>query len=559
MEGFVTALNETCSVWWRYAVHLTIQASLAALIALPLTRWLGRRWSSSFRYWLLVVALAAFLLPPVMAIPNPFLSVWKGLLLTGAALAAWYVWTRCSGVARYMLTLFAVTFLIIPLMPPFPEALLRKTVPDNVQTSADTSGVHPDDHRSAPAISGSGIVNTEPKTPDRITESPARSAFAMVHWKVWVVAVQAVGMGVIAALFIHQLIILARIRRRAVVVNSGDLYRRFLRLSFRLGLREPPALLTSPDRISPMALGILKPAVVLPASFTENLASDKLDIMIMHELAHHKRRDLLVNAVQIALMTVWWFNPFIRLLDCEIRRLRENSCDELVLASGRLDGRRYCEALLESAFRLANYIPSGATVQFTGRGASLKRRMEDVIGTSALRRPLNSRLSSVFLVFLVALLISCRQNEGQGMEGNYAEFGSAFPETLTARTVIVDLKVYPERDGESGPIRSERLHFEIGDYPCGVLSVPGASEYEIIYRMEYRIVSIHGEESHGGDSAVWIYQLARSGDMEYVVVRDGKSIYTFNVGGETEALDRALAFLRTRVMSRISAMRQGRA
>jgi hypothetical protein len=258
-------------------------------------------------------------------------------------------------------------------------------------------------------------------------------------------------------------------------------------------------------------------------------------------------------------MTVWWFNPFIRLLDCEIRRLRENSCDELVLASGRLDGRRYCEALLESAFQLANYIPSGATVQFTGRAASFKRRMEHVMGTNVPRLPLNSRVSSAFLVFLVALLISCQQNEGHGMEGAYAEFGSEFPETLPARTVIVDLKVYPERDDESGPLRSERLYFEIGDYPYGAVSVPRAAEYETIYRMEYRIVSIHGGESHGGDSAVWIYQLARSGDMEYLVVRDGKSICTFNVGSETEALDRALAFLRSRLMSRISAMGQGRA
>lgn len=73
-----------------------------------------------------------------------------------------------------------------------------------------------------------------------------------------------------------------------------------------------------------------------------------LNIMA-HELVHHRRGDLVVNAVQIAIAIVWWFHPVVWILNKSIRRVREDCCDDSLLEAGVTHASDYCQTLLDVA------------------------------------------------------------------------------------------------------------------------------------------------------------------------------------------------------------------
>lgn len=101
------------------------------------------------------------------------------------------------------------------------------------------------------------------------------------------------------------------------------------------------------EKISvPMVKGFLKPTIILPISAITGLTRVQLESIIIHELAHIKRNDYLINLFQIATNKILFFNPFIKLINKEITLYRENSCDDIVMLHG-YDKTQYSKALLQ--------------------------------------------------------------------------------------------------------------------------------------------------------------------------------------------------------------------
>ena len=74
MNGLIDSLNRAAEAWWLYVAHLTWQGALVGAAVLGLV-WLGRRWPSPLRYWLLVLAMVKFVMPSLPA-PTP-LTEWS--------------------------------------------------------------------------------------------------------------------------------------------------------------------------------------------------------------------------------------------------------------------------------------------------------------------------------------------------------------------------------------------------------------------------------------------------------------------------------------------------
>lgn len=83
----------------------------------------------------------------------------------------------------------------------------------------------------------------------------------------------------------------------------------------------------------PMMMGAIKPVILLPIAAINNLSTDEVEAIIIHELAHIKRHDYLLNVIQTLIETILFFNPFIWLLSAIVRREREHCCDDIVVAS----------------------------------------------------------------------------------------------------------------------------------------------------------------------------------------------------------------------------------
>ncbi len=83
---------------------------------------------------------------------------------------------------------------------------------------------------------------------------------------------------------------------------------------------------------APAVCGLWRPTLLLPSGFAQDLDDDSITWSLHHELAHIRRQDLVVDSLQRALRTLWWFHPTLWLLDRVVNELRECACDEAALA-----------------------------------------------------------------------------------------------------------------------------------------------------------------------------------------------------------------------------------
>ncbi|HEU5053147.1 MAG TPA: M56 family metallopeptidase, partial [Hanamia sp.] len=95
---------------------------------------------------------------------------------------------------------------------------------------------------------------------------------------------------------------------------------------------------------TPMMIGFIKPVILLPLAAMNHLSPQQFESILMHELAHIRRNDYLLNIIQTVLDTLLFFNPFTWWITKYIREEREKSCDEMVLQLS--DPFHYARALL---------------------------------------------------------------------------------------------------------------------------------------------------------------------------------------------------------------------
>ncbi len=112
---------------------------------------------------------------------------------------------------------------------------------------------------------------------------------------------------------------------------ARQLQARFSNLCHQLGLSQNVELLQSPFLKTPCVVGWIKPAVLLPVTVFTNLSAGDLEMILAHELAHIRRHDVLLNYLQTAIETLFFFNPAVWWLSRQIRIERENICDDLAV------------------------------------------------------------------------------------------------------------------------------------------------------------------------------------------------------------------------------------
>ncbi|WP_181358431.1 M56 family metallopeptidase [Taibaiella chishuiensis] len=120
-------------------------------------------------------------------------------------------------------------------------------------------------------------------------------------------------------------------RRQATTVQDNYWTNRLETLKTRLGIKETVRLKESALLQSPSVAGILKPIILLPLGMLSQLPPEQVEAILLHELAHIRRKDYLVNLGQTLLEALFFFNPFLRWLSAQLRTERENCCDELAL------------------------------------------------------------------------------------------------------------------------------------------------------------------------------------------------------------------------------------
>src|SRR5690606_5042115 len=99
-------------------------------------------------------------------------------------------------------------------------------------------------------------------------------------------------------------------------------------IAAKMGLTRLPRLLETDHADVPMAVGWLRPAVLVPLSAITALPPAQIDALLAHELAHVHRHDFLVNLVQEVVCAVLFFHPAVHFIARRVREAREHVADD---------------------------------------------------------------------------------------------------------------------------------------------------------------------------------------------------------------------------------------
>lgn len=191
------------------------------------------------------------------------------------------------------------------------------------------------------------------------------------------------------------LLYIQRIRNYKVHEVSEEFKHKIEVFAGQIGIRQAVRLAQSELVKVPVAVGWLKPVILLPMGILLQLSPEQLESILWHELAHIRRRDYLVNILQGLVETVFFFNPGLLWLSSLIRAEREACCDDIVLS--RMNRKaNYLEALLAFGNEDNNRMPLAMSI---GSGSQLRDRLKRMINKE------NKRLNMAEKVVLVAGLI----------------------------------------------------------------------------------------------------------------------------------------------------------
>lgn len=126
------------------------------------------------------------------------------------------------------------------------------------------------------------------------------------------------------------------------------------------------------ERISvPITIGFFKPVVLFPFAYANMMELEQVESILLHELAHIKRKDYLLNLIKVTIETILFFNPFVWALSKIMEREREHACDDMVLEHVEKP-ITYAHALVElETLRQGNSHP--LSMAATGRNSLFKR------------------------------------------------------------------------------------------------------------------------------------------------------------------------------------------
>jgi beta-lactamase regulating signal transducer with metallopeptidase domain len=198
-----------------------------------------------------------------------------------------------------------------------------------------------------------------------------------------------------------------RLRRSALVEAPEAACATFARLCQRLGITSPVTLRISEHVHGPLAMGIVRSLIILPASAVMALSPQQLEAVLAHELEHVRRADYFWNLIQTAVETLFFFHPAVWWLGSKLRQQRELCCDDAAVQACA-DPLIYATALLRLEERRSQQLGLAMALDGHRSSSGLRARISRVLGEA--NREKRQRdlpplpLAAICAVFLLVLL-----------------------------------------------------------------------------------------------------------------------------------------------------------
>ena len=316
-------------------------------------------------------------------------SLWQGLILALMAGAVMLLTRRTKAAHRYAL-LFGVFLVFISM------TVLTFFIEWNGGFKVSQPGVGNEVYNSLPAFlpfrdgieGGASFLN-------------AHASWLILAWfmvflfKIWSVITAISGV--------------SRLRRYSEPEGYGHWSNKIQELAHTLSISKPVLLLQSSLIKVPVTVGHFKPLILVPVGMLGNMPPAQVEAVLLHELAHIRRHDYLVNLVQRFVESIFYFNPALLWISSLLRAERESCCDELAIehSGSKL---QYVEALIhckESSMRAPHY-----ALGFWGPQKRLHHRLNRIVlNRNKGLSPFELAFLSFSFILLIALFAAIREKK----------------------------------------------------------------------------------------------------------------------------------------------------
>lgn len=311
-------------------------------------------------------------------------SLWMGLILTVAAGVIMLCTKKQSPALRY--NLLTGTFLLFTVAMITVFALQLNSIGSISQQPVDTV-VNNKVIIAATQLSETIIIN--PGFTESIVEFFNRYANIIVM--VWLIIIAFRCVRLVSGLrAIHQI-------KRNQLSSPGDYWNvKLAFLSERLNIKKPVQFFQSGIAKIPMVVGHFKPMILFPIGVLSSLPPNEIEAILIHELAHIRRKDYLVNMIQSFVEILFFFNPAVLWVSSLIKIERENCCDDIAIAQTS-SKRNYINALV--SFQEYNLGNTKYATALAGKKDHLLQRVKRMLHNN------NKTLSGMEKTFLMLCLI----------------------------------------------------------------------------------------------------------------------------------------------------------
>ena len=208
-----------------------------------------------------------------------------------------------------------------------------------------------------------------------------------------------------------------RLRTRGTCVAPAHWQRLLSALSVRLRISRPVALLESSLAKIPSVIGHLRPAILIPAGLLASMPPDQIEAILLHELAHIRRNDYLVNLLQNVAEGLLFYHPAIWWISGIIRIEREHCCDDAAVMTG--SGGAYEYAMALAALEQSRWGSSDITAT-AATGGNLVHRVRRLLNPELTLAPQSGwALPVVMLGVIVAIAVTAAPAPQEPKAGPY--------------------------------------------------------------------------------------------------------------------------------------------
>lgn len=406
-------------------VDSAIKGTALLIVAAAIT-FILRRDSAATRHLVWLLAIVAMLAVPVL---SAMLPQWR-------VLPQWASIPSHSNVAATSLS---------------PAARPAVGVAD-VQRNADPIGV------GSPSVSANQSVSARLDSPPGLAsrESNSASVIGIWDWQRTLPFVWAVGFCTLILRLMAARWMLWNTERQGKVIGSSQsakvtddpIVTALHTTCSQLGLGRPVILLIHSEKSIPVVWGIFRCCLMLPAA-ARDWSGEQLQSVLLHELAHIKRRDTVAQLLTQFACALHWFNPLVWLAAWRLGIERERACDDLVLASG-VRPSAYAGHLLDVVTGLSPARWTQTCGLAMARKSSLEGRLVAVLSGGRNRRGVTRILAAAAVVLAAGVAIPLAMLRAAERDKPKAEAAAvnAEPKDPGSKSLFENWKTSARTDGK---------------------------------------------------------------------------------------------------------------